>query len=43
MPALSWVYLSSSIVKDVAANRGDVTGLVPDPVAQALLGKFPGR
>jgi pantetheine-phosphate adenylyltransferase len=43
MPALSWVYLSSSIVKDVASNRGDVSGLVPDPVAKALLGKFPSR
>ena len=43
MPALSWVYLSSSIVKDVAANRGDVTGLVPDPVALALRKKFPNK
>ncbi|MEW5794933.1 MAG: pantetheine-phosphate adenylyltransferase [Candidatus Zixiibacteriota bacterium] len=43
MPALSWVYLSSSIVKDVAANRGDVSGLVPDPVAAALLKKFPRK
>jgi pantetheine-phosphate adenylyltransferase len=41
MPALSWVYLSSSIVKDVAANRGDVSGLVPEPVFQALLRKYP--
>jgi len=43
MPALSWVYLSSSIVKDVSSNRGDVTGLVPEPVAEALLRKFPSR
>jgi pantetheine-phosphate adenylyltransferase len=43
MPALSWVYLSSSIVKDVSANRGDVTGLVPTPVAEALLEKLAGR
>lgn len=40
MPALSWVYLSSSIVRDVAANRGDVTGLVPPAVEQALQKKF---
>ena len=40
MPALSWVYLSSSIVKDVASNRGEVTGLVPAPVARALGDKF---
>ncbi len=43
MPALSWVYLSSSIVRDVAANRGDVSGLVPDPVLEALKKKFPPR
>jgi len=43
MPALSWVYLSSSIVKDVASNRGDVTGLVPTPVAKALLERFPKK
>jgi pantetheine-phosphate adenylyltransferase len=40
MPALSWVYLSSTIVKDVAANGGDITGLVPDPVARAIYEKF---
>jgi pantetheine-phosphate adenylyltransferase len=40
MPALSWVYLSSTIVKDVAKNGGDVSGLVPDPVAKALQAKF---
>jgi pantetheine-phosphate adenylyltransferase len=40
MPALSWVYLSSSIVKDVARNGGDVSGLVPEPVAKALYTKF---
>lgn len=40
MPALSWVYLSSSIVKDVAANRGDVSGLVPVAVKKALSKKF---
>jgi pantetheine-phosphate adenylyltransferase len=43
MPALSWVYLSSSIVRDVAANRGDVSGLVPDPVLEALQKRFPPR
>ena len=40
MPALSWVYLSSTIVKDVAANNGDVTTLVPPSVAKALKEKF---
>ncbi|MEW6051856.1 MAG: pantetheine-phosphate adenylyltransferase [Candidatus Zixiibacteriota bacterium] len=36
MPSLSWVYLSSSIVKEVARNGGDVTGLVPPAVKKAL-------
>ena len=36
MPSLSWVYLSSTIVKDVAQNKGDVKGLVPLPVARAM-------
>ena len=36
MPALSWVYLSSSLVKDVARNGGEVDTLVPGPVARAL-------
>jgi len=39
MPALSWVYLSSTIVKDVALNNGDVSTLVPTPVAKALIKK----
>ena len=40
MPSLSWVYLSSSIVREVAKNGGDVTGLVPTAVKQALVKKF---
>ncbi len=40
MPALSWVYLSSTIVKDVARHGGDVTSLVPAPVKRALLKKL---
>jgi pantetheine-phosphate adenylyltransferase len=36
MPALSWVYLSSSIVKDVARNGGEVGGLVPSVVKRGL-------
>ncbi|MEP0828639.1 MAG: pantetheine-phosphate adenylyltransferase [bacterium] len=39
MPSLSWVYLSSTIVKDVARNNGEINGLVPPPVARALLQK----
>ena len=32
MPSLSWVYLSSTLVKDVARNGGDVSELVPPHV-----------
>jgi pantetheine-phosphate adenylyltransferase len=32
----TWSYLSSSLVKDVARNGGDVTGLVPDFVVTRL-------
>ena len=39
MPALSWVYLSSTIVKDVAINGGDISTLVPLPVKKALAKK----
>jgi pantetheine-phosphate adenylyltransferase len=40
MPALSWVYLSSTIVKDVAKNGGDISALVPEAVAKMLDKKF---
>ena len=40
MPALSWVYLSSTIVKEVARHGGDITGLVPLPVQKKLAEKF---
>ena len=43
MPALSWVYLSSSIVKEVALNGGEVKGLVPPAVRKALLEKYKQR
>lgn len=40
MPALSWVYLSSTIVKEVARHGGDINDLVPDTVAAGLKKKF---
>ncbi len=40
MPALSWVYLSSTIVKEVARNGGDITSMVPEPVRRRLAAKF---
>ncbi len=41
MPALSWVYLSSSLVKEVALNGGDINGLVPPEVKRAIKKKLP--
>ena len=40
MPSLSWVYLSSTIVKDVARHGGDTKGLVPSPVHRALIKRY---
>ena len=39
----TWSYLSSSLVKDVARNGGDVAGLVPDFVAARLRERTQGR
>jgi pantetheine-phosphate adenylyltransferase len=36
MPSLSWVYLSSSLVKDVARNGGEIDSLVPPIVAERM-------
>ena len=33
-------FLSSSIVKDVARNGGDITGLVPDEIIQDIILKM---
>lgn len=41
MPAESYSYLSSRLVKEVAQLGGDVSGLVPPIVARALAGKLP--
>jgi len=43
MPSLKYVYLSSSIVKDVALNGGDVSRHVPECVHQALKTVFAER
>jgi pantetheine-phosphate adenylyltransferase len=40
MPSLKYVYLSSSLVKDVVQNGGDISQLVPPCVNQALKEKF---
>ena len=46
MTDFKWMYLSSTIVKEVAQYKGDVHGLVPGPVVNALgvkLGYDPSR
>jgi pantetheine-phosphate adenylyltransferase len=40
MPSLAWVYLSSTIVKDVAANNGRFRDLVPPSVYDAMVKKY---
>ncbi|HET7685140.1 MAG TPA: pantetheine-phosphate adenylyltransferase [Candidatus Limnocylindria bacterium] len=42
MSALEYGYLSSSLTKEVAAFGGDVGGMVPGPVAEALRARFGG-
>jgi len=40
MTDFKWMYLSSTIVKEVAKYSGDVCGLVPGPVVKALQVKY---
>jgi pantetheine-phosphate adenylyltransferase len=42
MTGLRWIYISSSIVKDVASHGGDVSGLVPDHVGEKLRAHYTG-
>jgi pantetheine-phosphate adenylyltransferase len=42
MPKEDYSYISSRIVKEVARLGGDVSGVVPPPVAKALRQKFAG-
>lgn len=41
MTASEYVYVSSSLVKEIAMNGGDSSRYVPPAVHQALLAKFP--
>ena len=41
MPSEQYIYLSSSIVKEIASYRGPVADLVPPPVEVRLREKFP--
>lgn len=40
MPAEKYMYISSSIVREIASLSGDVRGFVPEPVAKALKDKY---
>jgi pantetheine-phosphate adenylyltransferase len=40
MTSLKYAYLSSTILKEMASLGGDVAGLVPDPVRDALRGRI---
>lgn len=40
MTGFRWIYISSSIIKDVARHGGDISGLVPDHVCERLREKF---
>ncbi len=40
MTGFRWIYISSSIIKDVARHGGDIGGLVPDHVCEKLRDKF---
>lgn len=40
MPSEAFSYVSSRLVREVAHLGGDVTGLVPEPVARALAARF---
>lgn len=40
MTGLRWIYISSSIIKDVARHGGDTSGLIPDHVCEKLRNIF---
>jgi pantetheine-phosphate adenylyltransferase len=40
MPSEKFIFISSSLVKEIAALGGDISHLVPDPVARILRKKF---
>ncbi len=42
MTGMRWIYISSSIIKEVVKSKGDVSGLVPDNVEKRLIAKLGG-
>ena len=43
MPSEKYTYLSSTVIKDVFSHGGDVSGLVPQTVLDALKSKFSNK
>jgi pantetheine-phosphate adenylyltransferase len=43
MPSAAYVFLNSTVVREIASFGGNLDGLVPDIVARKLREKFPGR
>lgn len=40
VPGSKYLFLSSTIVRDIAYNKGDVSNLVPEPVYKKLMEKY---
>lgn len=40
VPGSQYLFLSSTIVRDIAYNKGDVSNLVPEPVYKKLMEKY---
>lgn len=40
MPSLRWIFISSSIIKDIAKNNGDISDFVPPHVNDVLRERF---
>lgn len=40
VPGSRYLFLSSTIVRDIAYNKGDVSSLVPEPVCKKLIEKY---
>lgn len=40
VPGSQYLFLSSTIVRDIACNKGDVSNLVPEPVYKKLMEKY---
>jgi pantetheine-phosphate adenylyltransferase len=43
LPSLRWVYISSSLIKEIASHQGNVDDLVPEVVRNRLVEHFRSR